>query len=172
MKFDHRPPSKRITFNLRICKRNYYYINWISRYNCTPRECNFSANCTPRECNYKTQLNDIRRNHCIDRFLFRHGYWLRSFKRITIDLILLNPTKIRKFENFRMKKKMLKKWVNLNYPCTSLPIRTIFNSNKIEWLRVQLAFNCTPTFQISTNCTGASRPCNFAKLLISRAINR
>ena len=34
--------------------------------------------------------------------------WFWTFKRITIELILLNPTKfeqIRKFKNFRMKKK-------------------------------------------------------------------
>ena len=50
--------------------------------------------------------------------------WFWTFKRITIELILLNPTKfeqIRKFENFRMKKKRLKKVrklkLPLNYPC-------------------------------------------------------
>ena len=48
--------------------------------------------------------------------------WFWTFKRITIELILLNPTKfeqIRKFENFRMKKKILKKVRKLKLPCTS-----------------------------------------------------
>ena len=45
--------------------------------------------------------------------------WLWTFKRNSIELILLNPTKfeqIRKFENFRMKKKMLKKVRKLKLP--------------------------------------------------------
>ena len=45
--------------------------------------------------------------------------WFRYFKRITIDLILLNPTKfeqIRKFEYFRMKKRMLTKVCKLKLP--------------------------------------------------------
>ena len=42
-----------------------------------------------------------------------------SFKRITIELILLNPTKfeqIRKLENFRIEKKMLKKVCKVKLP--------------------------------------------------------
>ena len=45
--------------------------------------------------------------------------WFWTFKRNSIELILLNPTKfkqIRKFENFRMKKKRLKKVCKLKLP--------------------------------------------------------
>ena len=58
----------------------------------------------------------------IEEILNKSVNRLEPFKRVTIQLILLNPTKIRtnsKIQKILNEKKNVKKCVNLNYLCTS-----------------------------------------------------
>ena len=99
------------------------------------------------------------------------------FKRITIELILLNPTKFEQIRKFSNEKK--KKCVNLNYPCTStykpynliLPFKQKNNEViSLRRLKDMIRYKYLVEFSFSTSIKRSCQYffCNFRKLAIPR----